>query len=57
MYIKCYDAETNQFIKTITEDELFEQCGKDQRMYDDFIRHVKSHPYAKPFHEIWKLYE
>ena len=57
MYIECYDDESNQFIKKITEEELFNLCGKDQRMYDDFIRHVKSHPYVKPLKEMWKLVE
>lgn len=57
MYIECYNAETNQYLRKITEQELFEQCGKDQRMYDDFIRHIKKHPYAKPLKEIWKLFE
>lgn len=57
MYITVKNSETLQPIKIISEEELFDMCGKDKRMYDDYIRHLKNHPYVKPLHEIWKIIE
>jgi hypothetical protein len=53
MRIIVYMAEDNSFKEIITEEELFEKCGKDKRMFDDFVRHIKTHPYAKPLDEYW----
>ena len=53
MHIDIHEPEEMKFIKRISEEELFEQCGRDQRMFEDFIRHIKLHPYAKPLDEYW----
>ena len=53
MRIDIFEPEDMLFKRSLSEEELFNECGRDKRMFDDFIRHIKAHPYAKPLHEYW----
>lgn len=57
MRIDIFEPDNMIYIRSLSEEELFNECGRDKRMFDDFIRHIKSHPYAKPLHEYWFLIE
>lgn len=57
MNIIVTNAETKQYIKNISEEQLFDMCGKDQRMYDDYIKYISTHNYIKNLNEIWKIIE
>ena len=47
MTVDIYNSETKQFIKTISQENLFEQCGNDDRMYNDIVKILKTHRYIK----------
>lgn len=53
MRIDIYEPENMIYIKSLSEEELFNECGRDKRMFDDFIRHIKAHPYVKPLDQYW----
>jgi len=53
MYIDIYDNTDDSFMKRLSEEEIFNSCGRDNEMYDDFIRHIKTHPYVKKLHQKW----
>ena len=53
MYIDVYDNIDGSFMKRLSEEEIFNSCGRDTEMYDDFIRHIKTHPYVKKLHQKW----
>ena len=55
MTVDIYNSETKQFIKTISQENLFEQCGNDDRMYNDIVKFLKTHRYIKSLNEIWIL--
>ena len=57
MEIIVTNSETNQYIRTITEEEFFEMCGNDQRMFDDYINKLRKNPNVKKKKEIWKVIE
>lgn len=53
MRIDIYEPENMLYVKSLSEEELFNECGRDEEMFNDFIRHIKKHPYAKPLHQYW----
>lgn len=57
MYIIVTNSETNQYIRTITEEEFFNMCGNDQRMYDDYVNKLRKNPNVRTKKEIWKVIE
>lgn len=57
MIIEITNADTGQHLRTMTEEELFNECGKDKKIFEDYIRHIKSHTYIKPLNEYWKIVE
>ena len=57
MEIIVTNSETNQYIRTITEEEFFNMCGNDQRMYDDYVNKLRKNPNVRSKKEIWKVIE
>ena len=57
MEIIVTNSETNQYIRTITEEEFFNMCGNDQRMYDDYVNKLRKNPNVRTKKEIWKVIE
>ena len=57
MEIIVTNSETNQYIRTITEEEFFKMCGSDKRMYDDYINKLRKNPNVRTKKEIWKVIE
>ena len=57
MEIIVTNSETNQYITTITEEEFFNMCGNDQRMYDDYVNKLRKNPNVRTKKEIWKVIE
>ena len=57
MEIIVTNSETNQYIRTITEEEFFNMCGNDQRMYDDYVNKLRKNPKVRTKKEIWKVIE
>ena len=57
MYIIVTNLETNQYIRTITEEEFFNMCGNDQRMYDDYVNKLRKNPKVRTKKEIWRVIE
>ena len=57
MEIIVTNSETNQYIRTITEEEFFKMCGSDKRMYDDYVNKVRKNPNVRTKKEIWKVIE
>jgi len=53
MRIDIYEPENMLYVKSLSEEELFNECGRDEEMFNDFIRYIKAHPYAKPLHQYW----
>ena len=53
MEIIVTNSETNQYIRTITEEEFFNMCGNDKRMFDDYVNRLKKNPYVKYSKENW----
>lgn len=53
MRIDILEPETMEYKKSLSEEELFNKCGRDKRMFNDIVRHIKSHPYIKPLQEYW----
>lgn len=53
MRIDILEAETMEYKNSLSEEELFNKCGRDKRMFSDIIRHIKSHPYIKSLNEYW----
>lgn len=57
MEIIVTNSETNQYIRTITEEEFFKMCGNDKRMYDDYVNKLRKNPNVRTKKEIWKVIE
>jgi len=57
MRIDIYEPDNHIYVKSLTEEEIFNECGRDKRMFSDFIRHIKSHPFVKPLQQYWVLVE
>ena len=57
MIVERTNADTGQHLRTMTEEELFNECGKDKKIFEDYIRHIKSHTYIKSLNEYWKIVE
>ena len=57
MEIIVTNSETNQYIRTITEEEFFKMCGSDKRMFDDYINKLRKNPNVRTKKEIWKVIE
>ena len=57
MEIIVTNSETNQYIRTITEEEFFKMCGSDKRMYDDYVNKLRKNPNVRTKKEIWKVIE
>ena len=57
MEIIVTNSETNQYLRTITEEEFFKMCGNDQRMYDDYVNKLRKNPNVRSKKEIWKVIE
>ena len=57
MEIIVTNSETNQYITTITEEEFFNMCGNDQRMYDDYVNKLRKNPNVRTKKEIWTVIE
>lgn len=55
MEIIVTNSETNQYIRTITEEEFFKMCGSDKRMFDDYVNRLKKNPYVKQSKENWTI--
>lgn len=55
MEIIVTNSETNQYIRTITEEEFFKMCGNDKRMFDDYVNRLKKNPYVKYSKENWTI--
>ena len=55
MEIIVTNSETNQYIRTITEEEFFKMCGSDKRMFDDYVNRLKNNPYVKYSKENWTI--
>ena len=57
MEIIVTNSETNQYIRTITEEEFFKMCGNAQRMYEDYVNKLRKNPNVRTKKEIWKVIE
>ena len=57
MEIIVTNSETNQYIRTITEEEFFKMCGSDKRMYNDYVNKLRKNPNVRTKKEIWKVIE
>lgn len=57
MEIIVTNSETNQYIRTITEEEFFKMCGSDKRMFDDYVNKLRKNPNVRTKKEIWKVIE
>ena len=57
MEIIVTNSETNQYIRTITEEEFFKMCGNDKRMFDDYVNKLRKNPNVRTKKEIWKVIE
>lgn len=57
MEIIVTNSETNQYIRTITEEEFFKMCGNDQRMYDDYVNKLRKNPKVRTKQELWRVIE
>lgn len=55
MEIIVTNSETNQYIRTITEEEFFKMCGNDKRMFNDYVNRLKKNPYVKQSKENWTI--
>ena len=57
MEIIVTNSETNQYIRTITEEEFFKMCGSDKRMFYDYVNKLRKSPNVRTKKEIWKVIE
>ena len=57
MEIIVTNSETNQYIRTITEEEFFKMCGSDKRMFNDYVNKLRKNPNVRTKKEIWKVIE
>ena len=57
MEIIVTNSETNQYIRTITEEEFFKMCGSDKRMFYDYVNKLRKNPNVRTKKEIWKVIE
>lgn len=56
-YIDIYDKEDGSFMKRLSEEDIYNLCGRNDEMFEDYIKHVRTHPYVKCFHQNWILRE
>lgn len=57
MKIIVTNLDTNQYIRTISEEEFIVLCGKDKRMVEDYLNRLRKNPIVKQLNEIWTIEE
>lgn len=57
MKITIYDKYNDKVIQTLTDEEFMSLCDNDMKMYEDYVRFLRTHKDIKSLNEVWIMEE